>query len=234
MRRFYGRRIFGLFMRREGYKIVLPLMLVALTFTLISLKLEGGGMGWGLSVVLWVFSAFCIFFFRDPERQTPREQDVVISPADGRVIGIDEVDESQFLHGRARRVSIFMSVWNVHVNRAPVEGVVEYVHYHRGRFHVASLPKASVENEQVIIGIASPQDKILVKQIAGILARRVVCYLREGQHVQRGERFGMIKFGSRLEVFLPLHAEIKVRLQEKVRAGETIIASFHHREMSES
>lgn len=221
-------------MHREGYKIVLPLMLVALMFTLVSLKLEGGGMGWSASVVLWLFSAFCIFFFRDPERQTPREQDVVISPADGRVIGIDEVDESQFLHGRARRVSIFMSVWNVHVNRAPVEGVVEYLHYHRGRFHVASLPKASLENEQVIIGISSPQGKILVKQIAGIIARRVVCYLREGQHVQRGERFGMIKFGSRLEVFLPLRAEIRVSLQENVRAGETIIASFHHREMSES
>ncbi len=184
-------------------------------------------MGWSASVVLWLFSAFCIFFFRDPERQTPREQDVVISPADGRVIGIDEVDESQFLHGRARRVSIFMSVWNVHVNRAPVEGVVEYLHYHRGRFHVASLPKASLENEQVIIGISSPQGKILVRQIAGILARRVVCHLREGQHVQRGERFGMIKFGSRLEVFLPLRAEIRVSLQAKVRAGETIVASLH-------
>lgn len=221
-------------MHREGYKIVLPLMLAALIFTLVSLKLEGGGMGWSLSVVFWVFSAFCIFFFRDPERRTPREHDVVISPADGRVIGINEVNESQFLHGRVRRVSIFMSVWNVHVNRAPVEGVVEYVHYHRGRFHIASLPKASLENEQVIIGISSPQGKIVVKQIAGILARRVVCYLREGQQVQRGERFGIIKFGSRLEVFLPLRAEIRVSLQENVRAGETIIASFHHREMSES
>lgn len=227
MRAFYGRRIFGLFMHREGYKIVLPVMLVAFMFTLVSLKLEGGGMGWSASVVLWLFSAFCIFFFRDPARQTPREKDVVISPADGRVIGLDEVDESQFLHGRARRVSIFMSVWNVHVNRAPVEGVVEYLHYHRGRFHVASLPKASLENEQVIIGISSPQGKILVKQIAGILARRVVCHLREGQHVQRGERFGMIKFGSRLEVFLPLRAEIRVSLQAQVRAGETIVASLH-------
>jgi phosphatidylserine decarboxylase len=213
-------------MHREGYKIVFPLILAALIFTLGSLKLESGWIGWSLSVVLWVFTALCVFFFRDPERQTPSGAAAIVSPADGKVIGIDEVDESQFINGRTRRVSIFMSVCNVHVNRVPVDGIVKYFRYQRGRFHVASLPKASLENEQVIVGIESPWGKMLVKQIAGILARRVVCHLREGQQVQRGERFGIIKFGSRLEVFLPLHAEIRVSLQEKVRAGETIIASL--------
>lgn len=214
-------------MHREGYKIVFPLTLTALIFTLASLKLESGWVGWSLSVVLWAFTALCVFFFRDPERQTPQGKEVIVSPADGSVIDIDEVDESQFINGRARRVSIFMSVWNVHVNRAPVEGVVKYLRCQPGRFHVASLPKASVENEQVIIGIESPWGRILVKQIAGILARRVVCHLCEGQQVQRGERFGIIKFGSRLEVFVPLNAEIRVRLKVKVRAGDTMIASLY-------
>lgn len=213
-------------MHREGYKIVFLLMLTALIFTRASLKLESGWVGWSLSVVLWAFTALCVFFFRNPERQMPQGKEIIVSPADGSVIDIDEVDESQFIHGRARRVSIFMPVWNVHVNRAPVERMVKYLHYQPGRFHVASLPKASVENEQVIIGIESSRGRILVKQIAGILARRVVCHLREGQQVQRGERFGIIKFGSRLEVFVPMNAEIHVRLKEKMRAGETIIASL--------
>lgn len=217
---------FKTFMHREGYRIVLLMTLTALVSTLGSLKLESGWLGWSLSFGLWFFTALCVFFFRDPDRRAPNEKNILVSPADGRVIDIDEVDESQFIDGRAQRVSIFMSVWNVHVNRAPVAGVVKYLRYQRGRFHIASLPKASVENEQTIIGIESVRGRILVKQIAGILARRVVCYLREGQQVLRGERFGIIKFGSRLEVFLPLHAEIRVHVQEKVRAGETIIATW--------
>lgn len=216
---------FSISIHPEGRGLIILLASLALIFSLGCLALGGGLVGWSLSVALWGFTALCLFFFRDPERQTPSGKDVIVSPADGRVIGIDEVDESQFMHSRAQRVSIFMSVLNVHVNRVPVEGVVHYRHYQRGRFHVASLPKASLENEQVIIGMASPWGKISFKQIAGILARRVVCYLREGQQVQRGERFGIIKFGSRLEVFLPLHAKIKVSLQKKGRAGETVIAS---------
>ncbi|MCK6562948.1 phosphatidylserine decarboxylase family protein [bacterium] len=212
------------FIHREGYRIVLLMTLTALVFTLASLKLESGGLGWSLSVGLWLFTALCVFFFRDPERRTPVSAAAIVSPADGRVIGIDEVDEDEFLHGRARRVSIFMSVWNVHVNRAPVTGMVKYWRYQRGRFRVASLPAASLENEQALIGIAAALGRVLVKQIAGILARRVVCSLREGQEVQQGERFGIIKFGSRLEVLLPLPAEISVSMQQKVRAGETIIA----------
>lgn len=215
---------FRISIHHEGHGFITMLAILAIIFTLGCLALGGGLVGWSLSVVLWVFTALCVFFFRDPERQTPHGKDIIVSPADGSVIGIDEVDESQFIHGRVRRVSIFMSVWNVHVNRAPVEGVVKYLRYQRGRFHFASLPKASLENEQVIVGIESPWGKILVKQIAGILARRVVCHLHEDQQVQHGERFGIIKFGSRLEVFLPLTAEIRARLQEKVRAGETIIA----------
>jgi phosphatidylserine decarboxylase len=215
---------FSISIHHEGYGIIIMLAILAIISTLGGLALGGGLVGWSPSAVLWIFTALCVFFFRDPERQTPNNATAIVSPADGKVIGIDEVDESQFIHGRARRVSIFMSVWNVHVNRVPVDGTVKYIRYQRGRFHVASLPKASAENEQVIIGIESPRGRILVKQIAGILARRVVCYLGEGQQVQRSERFGIIKFGSRLEVFVPPNAKMCVRLKEKVRAGETIIA----------
>jgi len=211
-------------MHREGYKIVLPLGLAAIFFSVAALRLEHGWIAASLSAMLWLFTALSAFFFRDPERRTPQEVAVMVSPADGCVIGIDEVDESQFIQARTRRVSIFMSVWNVHVNRIPVPGIIRYLRYQRGRFHVASLPIASAENEQAIIGIESPWGRVLVKQIAGILARRVVCNLREGQQVQRGERFGIIRFGSRLEIFLPLSAEIRIRQGMKAKAGETIIA----------
>lgn len=169
-----------------------------------------------------------VFFFRDPERVIPNGKGEVVSPADGTVIGIDEVEEPLFLQGRARRVSIFLSIFNVHVNRVPVEGTVKLVQYHRGRFHVASQPQASSENEQSVIGVESPWGRVLFKQIAGLIARRIVYNVREGMVVRRGERFGIIKFGSRMEVYLPLDTEIKVRLNDKVRAGESIIGEFRN------
>jgi len=213
-------------MHREGYAIVFKLMLADLIVTLASLTLGSGWVGLSLCVLCWACTGLVVFFFRDPERHTLSGTGEIISPADGRVIGIDEVDENEFLRGRALKVSIFMSVWNVHVNRVPLEGVVKYFRYQHGLFHVASSAKASKENEQAVIGVESPWGKILVRQIAGILARRVVCNLHEGQKVQRGERFGIVKFGSRLEVFVPMNVRVKVRAKEKVRAGETAIASM--------
>ena len=180
------------------------------------------------SVVLWLLTAFTIFFFRDPERNIPAGFGLVVAPADGTVIGIDEVEEPEFVKAPARRVTIFLSPFNVHVNRAPYDGEVKLFRYQPGRFLVASLPAASTENEQSIIGLETVEGKILFKQIAGILARRIVCEIREGHRVRRGERFGMIKFGSRMEVFLPRSMEIKVRLREKVKAGESIIGEFKH------
>jgi phosphatidylserine decarboxylase len=217
---------FKTIMHREGYKIVFQLALTALIVTLASLTLASGWVGLSLCVLFWVCTGLVVFFFRDPERHIPNGAQELVSPADGRVIGIDEVDENEFIRGRAQRVSIFMSVWNVHVNRVPLEGIVKYFRYQQGRFHVAWSPKASMENEQTIIGIESPWGKILVRQIAGILARRVVCNLHEGNKVRRGERFGIVKFGSRLEVFVPMNAKTTVRVKEKVRAGETAIASM--------
>jgi phosphatidylserine decarboxylase len=213
---------------REGYGLLLALTLAALVFTLLYRQLGGGIALRAFSVVLWVLAAFIVFFFRDPEREIPSREGLVLAPADGTVVGIDEVDETEFMKERARRVSIFLSPFNVHVNRAPADGEVKYFRFQAGRFLVASTPAASTENEQSIIGLETPYGKILFKQIAGILARRIVCDLREGHRVRRGERFGIIKFGSRMEVFLPLSTEVKVRLREKVKAGESIIGEFHH------
>jgi phosphatidylserine decarboxylase len=213
---------------REGYGILIAFVLAALVFTLGYRQLGGGAALRMLSLVLWILVAFTVFFFRDPEREIPTGEGLVLAPADGTVIGIEEVDEPEFINGRARRVSIFLSVFNVHVNRAPYDGEVKYFRYQKGRFRVASQPAASTENEQTIIGLETPQGKILFKQIAGILARRIVCDIREGHQVRRGERFGMIKFGSRMEIFLPLTTTIKVRLREKVRAGESIIGELYH------
>jgi len=180
------------------------------------------------SILLWLAAAFIIFFFRDPEREAPKGLGLLVSPADGTVIGIDEIDEPDYIHARTKRVIIFLSPFNVHVNRVPEDGEVRYFRYQQGRFLVASVPAASTENEQSIIGLQTPVGKIVFKQIAGILARRIVCEIREGHRVRRGERFGVIKFGSRMEVFMPLHTEIKVRLREKVRAGESILGEIQH------
>jgi phosphatidylserine decarboxylase len=181
-----------------------------------------------LSILLWLSAAFIMFFFRDPERDVPTGLGLLVSPADGMVIGIDEVEEPDFIQARTKRVSIFLSPFNVHVNRVPYDGEVQYFRYQKGRFFVASEPAASTENEQSIIGLQTPDGKIVFKQIAGILARRIICQIREGHRVRRGERFGIIKFGSRMEVFMPLNTEIKVHLREKVRAGESIIGEIKH------
>lgn len=177
-------------------------------------------------VFLWIFTLFSIYFFRDPDRVIPPGENTIVSPADGKVIIIRKVQEDRYLHAPATQVSIFMSVFNVHVNRIPMSGVVGYFQYYRGKFLPAYREKASTDNEQTVIGIENGSHKILFKQIAGIIARRVVCHVREGYHVQKGERFGMIKFGSRADIFLPEDVEIKVKLNQKVKGGETILGEF--------
>lgn len=220
-------------MHREGYGILRTLILVALLLTLgyLGYRQQGGFIAAALrilGVIFWALAAFTIYFFRDPERDVPAGAGLVVSPADGTVIGIDELEEPDFIKARTRRVTIFLSPFNVHVNRVPYDGAVRYFRYKKGRFFVASKPAASTENEQSIVGLETPEGKIVFKQIAGILARRIVCEIQEGHRVRRGERFGMIKFGSRMEVFLPLSSEIKVRLREKVKAGESIIGELKH------
>ncbi|MDO9515101.1 MAG: phosphatidylserine decarboxylase family protein [Syntrophales bacterium] len=200
----------------DGLVFIVPLTILLL----ISLYSE---VTW-LSALFLAATLFGLWFFRNPDRATPEDEKAIISPADGRVIKIEEVDEEEMLKGRARKVSIFMSVFNVHVNRAPCAGVVKEIAYRKGRFFSANLDKASALNERNSVLIETADgNRILTIQIAGLIARRIVCWVKEGMGLEKGERFGLIKFGSRLEVFMPLDATIPVKVGDKVRAGETRI-----------
>ena len=166
---------------------------------------------------------FMAFFFRDPERITPEDKGVFVSPADGKVILIKDVYEKDYLHAESKEISIFMSLFDVHVNRAPCDGKVSLIKHSSGKFLVAHKDAASMENENTVMLLEGKDEKILVRQVAGYLARRIVCKVKVDDVLKRGERYGMIKFGSRLDVYLPKNAEIKVKLGDKVKAGETII-----------
>jgi phosphatidylserine decarboxylase len=173
---------------------------------------------------------FTLNFFRDPERTVDAKgkplDSIVASPADGTVVLIKEVQEDEYLHSPAKMISIFMSPLNVHVNRNPLNGTVEYLKYVKGKFLIASDEKAANENERQNIGVNSGGKKLMFSQVTGFVARRIVCELKEGEHVQMGERFGMIKFGSRVDVYLPLAATILVKEGDITTAGETVIATW--------
>jgi len=171
--------------------------------------------------------AFAAFFFRDPERRVPSSPDAILSPADGRVLEISEVHEIGFLEQPALRVSIFLSLLDVHLNRSPIGGRVAYLKYEKGRFQPAFAASAGTENERNSIGIEGERGKVLVVQIAGVLARRIECWVSEGDVVQLGQRIGLIRFGSRTELFLPKGtSEVLVQAGDRVRAGETIIGRW--------
>lgn len=177
----------------------------------------------GIFIVLLLIN-----FFRDPERQIPEGENKVIAPADGKIIKVQTLKEDPHYAGEAKMVSIFMNVFDVHVNRNPVSGLVRFAEHKRGRFISAYRDEAPIQNEQSIIGIETSSGALVVfKQIAGLLARRVVCYLRAGQTVRRGERMGMIKLGSRVDVLLPLSADILVKPGDRVRSGESVIAHLN-------
>ena len=184
---------------------------------------------WGLwlaAFVLLLLALWVAYFFRDPERTGQRGPSLVVSPADGKLIMISEVDEPSFVQGRAMRLSIFMNVFNVHVNRYPVDGVVEYVHYNKGKFLNAASDKSSLENEQMSVGIGTGRYRILVRQIAGLIARRIVTYSKPGQKVKQGERMGIIRFGSRVDVFIPVGSKILGKLGDVTTAGVSILAEL--------
>lgn len=191
-----------------------------------------GALGWvyvspGLAVAPGALLLFCLYFFRDPNRTPPPGEENVLAPADGRVMDIEELDEAEFVGGRCLRIGIFMSLFNVHVNRSPVSGRVERVSHRPGRFLAAFRPEAARENESNLIGIRTASGlRVAVRQIAGVVARRIVCGCRRGEELARGQRIGMIKFGSRVEVYLPAGAvrEVSVRLGDKIRAGASVVA----------
>lgn len=178
------------------------------------------------AVVSVVLAVWVAYFFRDPERHGERGPGLVIAPADGKVVQVVEVDEPAFMHGRAVRIAIFMNVFSVHVNRYPVSGRVTYTHYNPGKFLNAAVDKASLENEQSSVGIESGPHRVLVRQIAGLVARRIVTYSRPGDSADQGERFGIIRFGSRVDVYLPVGSTPRVRVGEHTSAGTTVIAEL--------
>ena len=181
---------------------------------------------WLLALAVTLVALWVAYFFRDPERTGERGQHLVVAPADGKVVHITEVDEPTFIRDRALRVSIFMNVFNVHVNRYPFTGTVRHVQRTAGRFLNAAGERASLENEQVSVGLELDQKRILVRQIAGLIARRIHTYSTEGQAVTQGDRMGIIRFGSRVDVFLPTNAKPRVKVGDVTIAGTTVIAEL--------
>jgi phosphatidylserine decarboxylase len=182
--------------------------------------------GWLWAAPLWLATVFVVQFFRDPARAIPVLPGAVVCPADGRVIKVDEVDDPH-LKRPARRVSIFMNVFNVHSNRIPVAGVVKERWYHPGSFLNAALDKAARDNERNAIWIKTDAgEDVVAVQVAGLIARRILCYVEPGQRVGLGERYGFIRFGSRVDVYLPMSAQVKVALGDKVRAGSGVLAQL--------
>jgi phosphatidylserine decarboxylase len=184
------------------------------------------GSGW-LTLIGLLSAAFFAYFFRDPERAIPPEPDAVVSPADGRVVQVDEIREDRFLHGQARRVAIFMNVFDVHVNRAPLAGVVNAQEHRSGSYLNASREEAAWQNEQLAMVLEDERGRrTLVIQIAGLLARRIIGYVQPGARLAKGQRFGLICFGSRVDLYLPPDAEILVKVGDRVRAGSSVIARW--------
>ena len=173
-----------------------------------------------LSLILLIFT---LSFFRDPDRKSPGKDNIVVSPADGRVLFVKEVDDNKYINEKAKQISIFMSPLNVHVNRIPIDGKVEYLKYHPGKYLAAFENKASEVNERSEFGINSKYGKIFFTQVAGFIARRIVYDIKEGDTIHQGDRFGMIKFGSRVDVIVPFNWHEKVKKDDKVTAGETIL-----------
>jgi phosphatidylserine decarboxylase len=176
------------------------------------------------SCFLFGLTIFMAFFFRDPERKIPEGEGLFVSPADGKVILIKDIYEKDYLKSDTKEISIFMSPLNVHVNRVPCDGNVSIIKYSPGRFKAAYKDEASIKNENIVMVLDGKEGRVLVRQVAGFLARRAVCKAKIGDVLRRGERYGIIKFGSRLDVYLPKDVKVAVNLGEKVKAGETVIA----------
>jgi len=208
-----------------GYKIIFISMLVfavALIITFIFPYVISKV----ITVLMGILLLFNLFFFRDPERKVPQGDHLIISPADGKIVKMDEIYEPYYFKDTVKRVSIFLSVFNVHVNRIPISGKVDFLKYIKGKFRVAYADKASEDNEQSIIAISNGRNRLLFKQIAGIIARRIEYNIAENDSVKAGKRFGLIRYGSRVDMFFPENVVLKVKLDDHVYGGETVIGEF--------
>ncbi len=218
---------FSAVITRYGYDVVGVVVALSLVGCLVSwLLLDDRMFKVAITVLCVALVGFTLWFFRDPERTTPDAPGIVVSPADGKVLSVQPVTDQEYVNGDAVQISIFMSPLNVHVNRYPVTGRVEYYRYFPGEFLVAFDEKASLRNERTHIGVAAPQGRVLFKQIAGFVARRIIAEVHEGDSTVAGARFGMIRFGSRVDVILPRSAAVRVKEGDRTVAGETVLALF--------
>ena len=200
---------------REGWPFLIGSIVLAL------LASTRGG---PLELLAWLVVLFVVQFFRDPPREIPQDAGAVLSPADGRIVAVERVNDP-YVQREAIKVSVFMNVFNVHSNRSPVDGTVERVQYFQGKFVNADLDKASAENERNAVWLKTADGRdITCVQVAGLIARRILCYVKAGDQLARGQRYGFIRFGSRVDVYLPLDAAVKVSIGDKVAATTTILA----------
>jgi len=211
-------------MTKEGLGIFVPSFILTIFLFLLSV-LTQSKISSGIMLLFLGITLFLAFFFRDPERKIIYGDNIILSPADGKIVELSPFSKKDFLNSDGTKVSIFLSLWDVHINRNPISGVVRYSKYTSGRFNPAYKEKASFENEQNEVGLENEKLKLILRQISGTLARRIVCRIKEGDKIKAGERFGMIKFGSRVELFLPEKVKVLVKLNQKVKAGVTIIGT---------
>jgi len=197
-------------MASDAYKFIVPLLILGIAFVFIPV----------IPALCFALAVFVAFFFRNPDRRIPDGKNLIVSPADGKVVKIVQQEDGE------QTLSIFLSIFNVHVNRSPIEGTLEHLEYKRGKFKVAFDEEASKVNEQNILTIANPNVRIVVKQVAGLIARRVICWKQPGSTLNRGELFGLIRFGSRVDVLLPKHVKILVHVGDRLRGGSSVIGEY--------
>jgi phosphatidylserine decarboxylase len=196
-------------MIRDVYKLLIPLVLLGILFAVLNLLVP--------ALLIFLLAAFVAFFFRNPERSVPEGDNLVVSPADGRVVKISRMENGD------QTISIFLNIFNVHVNRSPISGSLEQLEYKRGKFKAAFMEEASRVNEQYVLTIAGQDIRVVVRQIAGVIARRVVCWKEPGDSLQRGELFGMIRFGSRVDLLLPAQVRVLVKVGDRVYGGSSVL-----------
>jgi phosphatidylserine decarboxylase len=200
-----------------------PFIAIGLALVALFLWLDFS-IGWGLAGLL---TLFVVAFFRDPERSLPQEQGTLLAPADGKVLLVEEVEATPFAKGRAMKISIFMSVFNCHINRIPWSGKIKDIRHRPGKFFPADKARASAENEQNALLLQADNGQLIsLVQVAGLIARRIVCWVRNGETVKRGDRFGLIRFGSRVDLYLPLSVRLRVKRGDRVKAGLTVMGEW--------
>lgn len=213
-------------LHKEGYKIIFITMLGLAAANALMMNFTPDWLSKIFLFISVVFFFLIVQFFRNPVRNTAINDKHVIAPADGKVVVIEDVLETEYFNEKRKQISIFMSPVNVHVNRNPISGQVKYAKYHPGKYLVAWHPKSSTENERTTVVIENHKTAILFRQIAGAVARRICLYSKEGEYANQGEEMGFIKFGSRIDVFVPVDCKINVNLEQKTKGGETVLATL--------